>query len=286
MMPTKERNAIATLLLYKGQGILFDCGEGTQRQLKIAGISIAKITHICISHWHGDHVLGLPGLLQTYAAAETNNTVHIYGPRGTKKHYQAMLQGIEFEGRLDVQLHEVNDGIVYDGRHFRLRVKPLKHSIACIGYRFEEKDRRRINTDYIKKLGIPDGPLLGKLQDGKSITWKGKTVSPKQATRIVPGKHIAVITDTVYTKNCVALAQDADVLVIEGTFAAALKEKAEQYAHLTSQESAQIASQSNVKQLVLTHFSARYKDTKEILEDAETIFPNTLCAYDFMKYSV
>lgn len=286
MMPTKERNPIATFLDYKGKGILFDCGEGTQRQMKIAGVSIAKISQICISHWHGDHVLGLPGLLQTYAAAKTGNTVDIYGPPGSKRHYEAMMSGIEFEEKLKVNIHEVKEGKIYDGKHYTLEVMPMKHTAPCIAYSFQEKDRRRIKLTHTKKLGIPEGPLLGELQRGKSIDWKGKKITPKEATTIVKGKKIAVITDTRWTKNCVELARDADVLVIEGTFTSELQEKAEEYSHLTALESAQIASQAGVKKLVLTHFSARYKDTTELLEDAKTAFDNTVCAYDLMKMKV
>jgi ribonuclease Z len=281
MMPTKERNPLATLLDFKGEGILFDCGEGTQRQFKIAGKSIARIRRICISHWHGDHVLGLPGLLQTYAAAQTGNELDIYGPKGTLRHYKAMMDGIEFEERLKVNVYEVGEGVFFENSKYKLEALPLKHPVPCVGYAFTEKDRRRIKPEFVKKLG--ECPLLGELQRGKSVDFKGKKITPAVATVKVKGKKIVVITDTRWTKNCVGLAEDADVLVIEGTFANKLKDKAEEYAHLTSLEAAQIASQAGVKKLILTHFSARYKDTEEILEDARTAFDNVVCAYDFMK---
>ncbi|RLE46631.1 ribonuclease Z [Candidatus Woesearchaeota archaeon] len=287
MMPTKERNPSAIFLKYKTEGILFDCGEGTQRQMKITGISIPSITRICISHWHGDHVFGLPGLLQTYAAAETGKTLHIYGPKGTKKHFKTLFEGMIFEEKTNIKVHEITKpGKFFENKDFTLEAMPLKHPVPCIGFSFIEKDRRKIKIEKIKKIGIPEGPLLGELQKGKTITFKGKKIKPEETTTIIKGRKITIITDTELNKNCYKLAKNADILISEGTFTSKLKEKAKKYGHLTALEAAQLASKANVKKLILTHFSARYKDITEIEEDARTAFDNVITAYDFMKITL
>ncbi len=283
MMPTKERNPSAMFLQFKSEGILFDCGEGTQRQMKLAGIPLSKVTRICVSHWHGDHVLGLPGLLLTIASLELSRSVEIYGPRGSKRAFQALFGGIEFEIKFDIKITEVNEGVFFENEDFALESLPMKHPVPCVAFAFVEKDRRRIRVDHIKKLGIPEGPLLGELQRGKSIDYKGKKVSPDEATTVVKGKKIVFMTDTLVNENCYKLAANADLLIIDSTYASTLKDKAIEHGHLTALEAAQIASRSGVKKLVLTHFSARYKNTSEIEEDARTAFDNVICAKDFMR---
>jgi ribonuclease Z len=286
MTPTKERNPISTFISYKNEGIMIDCGEGTQRQMKIAKLKPTKVTIILISHWHGDHVIGLPGLIQTLAASEYNRTLHIYGPPGTKKRIKAMFEAFVFDNKLDMEIHEIKPGVILKKSDFSISTMKLEHRIDCYGFRFVETDKRKIRMNTIKKLGIPEGPLLGTLQDGKSITFKGKKISPADTTDIVPGKIIAIIADTILCNNCYRLAQDADLLVCEAAYASKLKDKAQKYFHLTARQAANIASQSNVKKLVLTHFSARYKNTLELQEDAEELFENVLCAEDFMQIKI
>ena len=197
MVPTKERNQIAVFLSYGSEGILFDCGEGTQRQFKIAGLSITKVTKILLSHWHGDHVLGLPGLMQSLSSTDYNNKLEIYGPVGTKKRMESMFEAFVFDKRLDFEIHEVKSGIFFENNEFRLEAYQLEHGIETLGFRFVEKDNRKIDMRKVNKFGIPEGPLLGKLQDGKSIEYKGKKIEADEVTYIEKGKTIAYITDTV-----------------------------------------------------------------------------------------
>lgn len=283
MMPTKERNPSAMFMQYKSDGILFDCGEGTQRQMKIAGISLSKVTKICVSHWHGDHILGLPGMLLTIAAMELSKSVEIYGPQGSKRAFQALFGGIEFETKFNIKINEVHEGIFFENEDYKLESMPMKHPVPCVGFAFIEKDRRRIKVDYVKKLGIPEGPLLGELQRGNDIKYKGKKVSVEDATAVIKGRKIVFITDTLLNENCYKLAANADLLIIDSTYASKLKDKAAEHGHLTALEAAQIASKAGVKKLVLTHFSARYKNTLEIEEDARTAFDDVICAHDFMR---
>ena len=152
-----------------------------------------------------------------------------------------------------------------------------------MGYNFIEKDKRNIDVKKIKKFGIPEGPLLGKLQEGKTIEFKGKKITPKETTYIVKGKKISLIADTAPCKNCYTLVKDSDLLICEATFTSKLEEKGEEYSHMTAKQAALIANKANVKQLLLNHLSARYKTPDEILEEAKTYFHNSKVAEDFMK---
>lgn len=283
MMPTKERNPSAVFMQFKSDGILFDCGEGTQRQMKIAGIPLSKVTKICISHWHGDHILGLPGLLLTIASLDLSRSIDIFGPRGSKKAFQALFGGIEFETKFNIKITEVHEGVFFEDEDFALETLPMSHPVPCVAFAFIEKDRRRIKVDYVKKLGIPDGPLLGKLQRGENVEFKGKKVSADDATTLIAGRKIVFMTDTLINDNCFKLASNADMLIIDSTYSSKLKDKAVEHGHLTALEAGQIASRAGVKKLVLTHFSARYKNTSELEEDARTAFDNVICAHDFMR---
>lgn len=283
MQPTKDRNHSAILLVYKGENILFDCGEGTQRQLKIAGIKPGKITKVFISHWHGDHVLGLPGLLQTMGASQYTKKLEIYGPVGSKQYIDYMIKGFSSKGNIDFEVHEVKPGIACEYSDYYVECAELKHYGNTLGYSFIEKDRRRMNLQKIKKLGIPQGPLLGKLQQGKNIVYKGNKIKADDVTRVVKGKKITYVADTKYCSNAIKLADDSDLLISEAVYTEKLKDKAEEYRHLTAKEAGMIANQSNSKRLILTHFSQRYKTTQDIENEARDIFDNVTCAYDFMR---
>jgi len=286
MVPTKERNQSGVLIIYGSEGILIDCGEGTQRQLKVAGIKLTKITKILISHWHGDHVLGIPGLIQSMSASGYEKTLNIYGPVGTKKFMEKMFGVFLFDRRIDICVYEVKKGNFFEDRTLVLEAEHLNHNIETLGYNIVEKGKRKINLRFVKKLGIPEGPLLGKLQEGKSIIWEGKKVGVDKATNVVKGKRITIISDTVPCKGADKLAKNSDLLVCEATYASNLENKGEEHSHMTAKQAAELANRSNVKKLVLTHFSARYKNTRELEEDARNCFGNVLCAKDFMKINL
>ena len=286
MVPTKERNQSGVLIIYGSEGILIDCGEGTQRQLKVAGIKLTKITKILISHWHGDHVLGIPGLIQSMSASGYEKTLNIYGPVGTKKFMEKMFGVFLFDRRIDICVYEVKKGNFFEDRTLVLEAEHLNHNIETLGYNIVEKGKRKINLRFVKKLGIPEGPLLGKLQEGKSIIWEGKKVGVDKATNVVKGKRITIISDTVPCKGADKLAKNSDLLICEATYASNLENKGEEHSHMTAKQAAELANRSNVKKLVLTHFSARYKNTRELEEDARNCFGNVLCAKDFMKINL
>jgi ribonuclease Z len=286
MVPTKERNHSGMLLRYGTEGILFDCGEGIQRQFKIGGISPTTVTKILISHWHGDHVLGLPGLIQTLSASEYGKTLAIYGPKGTKERIKHMFQAFVFDKNIELDIFEVKEGVFVDTKLYKLEALPLEHGVETLGYRFVEKDKRKINVKSLEKLGIKPGPIVGKLQDGESVMYKGKKISPEDVSAIVKGKVLTYITDTRLCDNCFALAHQADILVCESTYSSKLEGKGEEYSHMTASQAAEIASKAGVGKLILTHFSARYKKVDELEDEAKQAFENTTCAYDFLKVKI
>lgn len=286
MVPTKERNVQSIYLDYKGEGILLDCGEGTQRQITIAGLNAQKITTILISHWHGDHVSGLVGLLQTLGNFSTpDKTVHIWGPVGSKQYFHHLLHSCAFELQLHVELHEVDAPqllTIIDASEYQIQTRNLEHSIPCLGYRFVKKPWRKIHRDKLEELHIRPGPQVAQLQAGHSIVLQGKTITPQEVSSLEPSRVVSFIFDTQLSQGCYDLAEEADVLVSEAVYLHNLEEKAEEYKHLTAYQVAQIASQSGVQHLVLTHFSQRYKDTSELTLEAQQLFEPVTSAYDFM----
>lgn len=290
MVPTKKRNVSGLFLKYKTEGILFDCGEGTQRQMNICGIKRTKVTKILISHWHGDHVSGIIGLIQTIGNNENPPIIKIYGPLGTKEKMDHLLNSCIFDQRVDIRINEIDpkDKLkkIYEDDDYYIETAALSHKVQCIGYSFIEKDKIRINKAFLKKHNIPEGPHLKKLQAGKDIKIKGNEIKAKDATYIVSGKKITYIADTVPCKGILLLAENADIMISEASYSSALENKAEQYYHMTAKQAALMASQSLAKQLILTHFSQRYNNTQEIEEDARDVFDNVICAEDFMRISL
>lgn len=286
MIPTKERNQNSVFIGYKDEGILIDCGEGTQRQLKIAGIKLTKITKILISHWHGDHILGIPGLIQSMASSDYEKTLEIYGPKNTSEFIENMFKVFIFDKKIKLKVKEISQGIFFASENYFLECLPLEHGITTLGYSFVEKDKRRIDMEKAKKLGLKEGPLIGKLKDGREVVIKGTKIKSSNVSSILKGKKITIINDTSPCKNSELLAKNADLLVCESTYGSKLESKSEEYRHMTAKQAAELANAANAKKLVLTHFSARYKNTLELEEEARTYFDNTICAEDFMKISL
>jgi len=285
MVPTKERNVSGVFLSYKDKGILFDCGEGTQRQMNIAGIKRSAINKILITHWHGDHVGGLTGLLHTMSNIESSTIVELYGPKGTKErafHLMKMSDINPSQVRV-IEIDPTGVECFYENEEFSLWCCAADHAIDCISYAFVEKDRININKEKMKKLGIGEGPHLKALKAGKDITYKGKKISADELTFVVKGKKVAYILDTRPTKEAVELSKGADILIADSTYGLDKQEKAEEYYHMTSTEAAQIASMADVEKLFLTHFSQRYKTVNELEEEARVVFPESHIAHDLLK---
>lgn len=290
MVPTKERNVQGIYLSYKAEGILIDCGEGTQRQMNLAGINRNKVNTILVTHWHGDHVGGIIGLLQTISNKDNPPKIEIFGPKGTKKRVRHLLDSIVFDGsNLDLRVVELNPKKVEkfrDKEDFYIECVSMEHTTPCIAYSFVEKDKRKINTAKAKKLGLDTGPVLGKLQKGQKVVVKGRIIYPDDVSYVKKGKKVTFIFDTLVNENCFKIAKDSDLLITEAVYLPDLREKADLYKHLTTQDASLIASKANVKKLIITHFSQRYKNATVLEEDVKTYFANSSGSHDFKKVRI
>ena len=283
-IPTAKRNHTAMLLQYKDENILIDCGEGTQRQFRKAGLNPCRLTKILITHWHGDHILGLPGLLQTLALNGYNRTLRIYGPRGTKQYAELMFRLFVFLGKIKYEIHEIESGRVFETNDFCVESLPMIHGAPCLAYSFIEKDKLRINKEKLEKLKPPNKSLIKELQQGRDIEINGRKIKAKDITYLQKGKKITFILATGINENCCEIAKNSDILVCEATYTKKEKELAADYKHLTAGQSAQIAKKANAKRLILTHISQRYENKeKQILKEAKKTFKNTEIAEDLDK---
>lgn len=281
-IPSARRNHFSAWLNYKDENILVDCGEGTQRQIRKANLNPCKLTRILITHWHADHVLGLPGLLSTLATSGYNKKMQIYGPKGTTKKILEMLKLFNFHREYEIEVQEVNETF-FQTEKFSLSAKEMSHKIPCNAYSFSTHDQLRIDKEKLKKFKISPGPILSEIKKGKNATINGKKYLSKDLTYLEKGKKISFILDTSLNKNIDALAKNSDLLVIESTYVDELKEQAKENSHLTAKQVGKIAKKSKVKKLALVHISQRYEaETDKVLKEAkeefegETIIPKDL----------
>lgn len=289
MVPTKKRNVSGYFLKYGSEGILFDCGEGTQRQMNLTGLKRTSITKICITHWHGDHISGLPGLLHTISNETEIHRVDLFGPPGTKKRMKALMEATDLHNNDWIHIHELKPKgveVCFENEEFEIHCAPMEHSTPCIAYAFVEKDRVNLSKAKLRKYKIPEGPHLKKLKAGKDITYKGIKVKASDVCIDIAGRKLTFITDTRQNEMCFELAEFSDVLVCESTYEHKLLKKAKEHMHMTAQEAAEIASRSNCKKLYLTHFSQRYKSVQGLVDDARVVFDDVYAAEDLMKITL
>ncbi|BAZ02608.1 ribonuclease Z [Tolypothrix tenuis PCC 7101] len=295
-VPTRARNvsSVALRLPQRAELWLFDCGEGTQHQLLRSELKISQLSRIFITHMHGDHIFGLMGLLASCGLAGNVQRVDIYGPPGLNEYIQASLRYSYTHFSYPVKVHAIRPGVIYEDDEFTVTCGPLHHRITSFGYRVAEKDRAgRFDIDKAKELQIPPGRVYGQLKRGEIVTLNdGRVIDGKDLcgpTEI--GRKIAYCTDTVFCEGAVELAQDADVLIHEATFAHQDADMAFQRLHSTTTMAAQTALAAQAHRLIMTHFSPRYApgnviELKDLLKEARAIFPNTDMAHDFMIYDV
>lgn len=279
-IPTAKRNHTAILLAYDGENILMDCGEGTQRQFRKARLNPNKTTRLLISHWHGDHILGIPGLLQSMSLSGYNKKLHIYGPKGTKKFMKEVLKTFVYQGKFKIEIREVS-GKFLETKDFYLEAKAMTHGPPCNAYSFVKKGKVRINKNKLKKTKLPHGPLLKKLQQGQNVVYKGKKYLAKNLTYKSNDIKISFVLDTKFNNKIVGFVKNSDVLVSESTFSKELSGLAREHKHLTAEQAGNIAKKAKVKKLILTHISQRYeKDMKKILNEAKKVFGNSILVKD------
>ncbi|MBI2044648.1 ribonuclease Z [Candidatus Pacearchaeota archaeon] len=280
-IPSADRNHTAILLTYEGENILVDCGEGTQRQFRKAGLNPGKITRILITHWHGDHILGLPGLLSTLSLSGYNKKLYIYGPKGTKEFVRELLRVFGFKRNYEIVAEDVS-GKFFENEDFYLEAESMEHGIPCNAYSFVKEGQVRIDKSKLKKYKIKEGPHLAELKKGKDITYEGKKYKAKDLTYEDEDRKVSFVLDTRDNKKIIPFVEDADLLVCESSFEKELEKQAEEHLHLTSEQAGEIAKKAKVKKLVLTHLSQRYeRNTKQILNEAKKIFKDTVVVRDF-----
>lgn len=284
-IPTVRRNHPAIFLKYKDENILIDCGEGTQRQIRIAKLNACKITKVLITHWHADHVLGIPGLLQTIITNGYNRKLDIYGPKGTKKMIDRYLGlFVKTGANLDLEVHEVGDEVFFENKEFVLESSSMDHSCPVVGYSFTIKEKNRLDKEKLKKMNLPNSPLLADLVKGMKVEIEGKKVDGSKLVYKEPSRKVSFVLDTRFNKNAVELAKDSDLLICESTFSKEESEDALEKGHMTSIESAKVANQSKSKALALVHLSQRYEAVpKVILNEAKEVFENVIIPEDFDK---
>ncbi|HJX24315.1 MAG TPA: ribonuclease Z [Candidatus Bathyarchaeia archaeon] len=289
-IPTANRNLPSMAILRQSELFLFDCGEGTQRQMFIARVGFGRKTKIFITHMHGDHVLGLPGLFQTMSLLGREEPLEVFGPPGLQKFIEAFKKTVQFGLTFPVIVEEIRDGrSLYETRDYSIRCAQAEHSIPALAYGLFEKERPgRFHPEKAMALGIPKGPKWSQLQYNEPIALEGgRIVTPKEVTDPRrPGRKIVYSGDTKPSARLAKFAQGADLLVHDSTFGDDLQEKASEEGHSTASQAAQIAEQSKVSFLALFHLSARYVNPKILLEEAKQFFTNVFVAEDFMTLNI
>ena len=285
-IPTVKRNHTAILLNYKEENILVDCGEGTQRQFRRARLNPCKVTKILITHWHGDHVLGLVGVLSTLALSGYTKPLFIYGPKGIKENIGNLLKTFTFRREYEIIVEEAKGKFV-DEKEFCLEAETMEHGIPCNAYSFIKKGLIRIDKDKLKKSGLPQGKILQELKDGKDITYEGKKYYAKNLTYKEEDVKVSFVLDTLMNDRIVPFVKNSNVLICESSFDSALKEHAKEHHHLTSEDAGKIAKKSKSKRLFLTHISQRYEtDLSVLLDDAKKHFEEVSIVKDLERVGV
>ncbi|PIN91430.1 hypothetical protein COU57_00575 [Candidatus Pacearchaeota archaeon CG10_big_fil_rev_8_21_14_0_10_32_14] len=287
-VPTDRRNHPGILLDFDGEHILFDCGEGTQRQFRKAHINPSSVTRIFISHWHGDHILGLPGLLQTLSLTGHQKTLKIYGPKNSKLYLYRMLESFAFVDKFLIELVEVTKpGIVVDEKDFRIEAEMMEHGTPCLAYKFIKKGHRRIDKNKLSKYKIKEGKHLANLKEGKDITYDGKKYKAKDLIYEDEDVSVSIVMDTKFNNKIIPFVKESDVLIIECTFGNDLVEKAIDHKHMTSKQVGEISKKAKVKKTYLTHISSRYEtNLNQILDEVKKVFKNVELAKELGSIDV
>lgn len=281
-MPTAQRNPAATLVRRGGERLLFDCAEGTQRQLLRSGVGLVELREVFLTHFHADHYLGLPGMLKTFALRGREVPLEIYGPPGLKALF-AVLKRIFGKLTYSVTLTELHAGDVLERGDYNLVAFAVSHGMSSVGYALVEHPRPgRFDVEAADALGVPPGPERGALQHGDSVTLSdGRTVTPDAVLGPArAGRKLVLSGDTAPAAAVLEIAHSADLLVHEATFSDEEGERARETLHTTARGAAELARAADVKMLALTHLSNRYFGP-ELAREARAIFPETVVPKDF-----
>jgi ribonuclease Z len=282
--PTRTRNHGAYLVRWNDEGLLFDPGEGTQRQFIFANVAPPTVTRIFVSHFHGDHCLGLGSMLMRLNLDKVTHPIHCYYPANGKVYFDRLRYGCVYHETINVIEHPVTgDGLVHEDEHFRIEAKFLSHGIENVAWRVTEPDSRKFDRKKLDAAGIK-GPAVRLLEEEGKVEVGGRLITLDEVSTIRKGDALAVVIDTGVCQAAVDIAKGAKLLLCESTYLEAHKDLAEKHHHLTAKQAAEIAKKAGVEQLILTHFSARYQDLEPFAQEARAIFPNTQVADDLKVF--
>lgn len=286
--PTENRGLSCICLEREGEILMFDAGEAAQISYMKSGLGWNKKMKMFVTHLHGDHCVGILGLLQTMSMQSRTETLEIFGPSGIDEFIAANIKVLNFGLSFPILINIVKEGVVIKNDKFLIRACKANHSVITYSYLFEEKDKPgRFNVEKAKELGIPEGELWNKLQNGNEISINEKIIKPEQVLgEKRPGVKIGISGDTMPTKELEKFFEDCDYLVFDSTFLDKEKQKAQDTCHSTAKQAATLGKNARVKNLVLTHFSARYKDEIGHLQEAQEIHDSVITARDLLEIEI
>ena len=286
--PTENRGLSCICLEREGEILMFDAGEATQISYMKSGLGWNKRMKIFVTHLHGDHCVGILGLLQTMSMQKRTETLEIFGPNGIDEFIAANIKILNFGLSFPVLITIIKEGKILENKKFSMYACKANHSVTAFSYLFEEKDKPgRFNVEKAKELGIPEGELWNKLQNGNEIIINEKTIRPDQVLgKKRPGKKIGISGDTMPTKELEKFFEECDYLVFDSTFLDEEKQRAQDTCHSTAKQAATLGKNAKVKNLVLTHFSARYKDEDGHLREAQEIHNSVITARDLLEIEI
>ena len=287
-VPTRDRNHNGYFVRWDNESFLFDPGEGTQRQMTYADIAVSSISHIMITHFHGDHCLGLPGVIQRLNLDKTQRSVKACFPESGQCYYDALIHASTFESVAEIVPSPIAcSGVITETDEYILSCMPLEHRRECYGYRLEEKDQRTFNMAEALRRNISlKGPQIGQLKrDGYIILDNGERLDLNDVSSKRPGQSFAFIMDTRVCDNAYHLARNADMIICEATYLDSEEKQAYEYMHLTARQAAEIARDSGAKMLILSHFSQRYLNLSDHLKQAREVFNDTFIAHDLDRFA-
>jgi len=285
-VPTRYRNHNGYLLRWDEEGILFDPGEGTQRQMTLAEVSATSINKVCITHFHGDHCLGFAGIAQRFSLDRTPHTVDVYFPASGVAYYERLKKASIYRVMATMEAHPIEvEGVIHHGKNFDLLARPLQHGVDTWGYRLQEHDDRTMLPEKLAAAGVV-GPAIGRLKREGVVPVGERTVHLDDVSIHKRGQSVAFVMDTRLCPGAFELAEGVDLLICESTYLSSESKDAYDHGHLTAKQAAHIAKEAGAKMLVLTHFSQRYPSTAPFVAEAKTIFPEVVAARDLQRIPV
>lgn len=288
-IPTLRRSLPAVALHREGDLFLFDCGEGTQIQIARASLNPGKLFAVFLSHLHGDHVTGVPGLLMTIMHQSREKPLLIFGPPGTKEFITMIRKCLGFNPTYHLDIQEISEGRFYAEADFWMEAAEVDHKPKTFAFSLQEKPRPgRFFPEKARELGVPEGPLFGKLQSGETLTLPNGTVVTPDMVMGPPrsGRKFVYVTDTRPCPAVVRIAEEADLLIHEGMFASDMEKEAHKKGHSTIAQAARIAREARAKKLVITHISQRYVRVDELVREARSVFPGATIGRDLMEFEI